>query len=130
MKPFITLIIMAGCLGTGTALYANELQSLQNMERERAALVAMYRDTALDAESRQARATSLKQRLVDLERMVLRDDRLLGHQDRLVRLAFDNYELSFLMHASAEAEVAPVEQWLGEVGLGTDDILGTTAGRR
>jgi hypothetical protein len=62
--------------------------------------------------------------------MVLRDDRLLGSQDRLVRLAFKNYDLSFLLHASTESELAPIEQWVSEMGLSSEDIMLTESGRR
>ena len=111
-------------------VFANDLQSLENMERERAGLVATLRASELEASARQAKLQVRQARLVDLERMTLRDDRLLGHQHRLVRLTFNDYDMSFLVHAAAEAGVAPVEHWMSELGFDTTSILNTRVGRR
>jgi hypothetical protein len=117
-------------LSTGGLTQADELQSLKNMERERAQMVSAFIDTDATPHERQQTVSSSKRHLVDLERMVLRDDELLGNTSRLVKLVFRNYDLSFLVHASAEAEHGFVEHWLTEVGLSNDAILGARIGPR
>lgn len=129
MKYLATSILTAALFSAG-ATSANEIQTLKNMERERADLIRAYLDDQVTVDARQLQIQGKQKRLVDLERMVLRDDRLLGSQDRLVRLAFKNYDLSFLVHASTESEHAPIEQWVSEMGLSSEDIMLTESGRR
>jgi hypothetical protein len=129
MKYLSTSILIAA-LFSASATSANEIRTLTNMERERAELISAYLDDQVTVDARQLQIQDNQKRLVDLERMVLRDDRLLGSQDRLVRLAFDNYDLSFLVHASTESEHAPIEQWVSEMGLSSEDIMLTESGRR
>ncbi len=109
---------------------ANELQSLKNMERERAQLIAMFVDADIATDARHIKVQARQNRLVDLERLVMRDDRLLGHKHRLVRRTFSDYDLSFLVHASAESKQQPIEHWLSEMGLDTGSVLHTHVGRR
>ena len=121
----LIVLLSAGCL-----THADELQSLKNMERERAQMVSAFLDTDVTPQERQQYVSSSKRHLVDLERMVLRDDELLGNTSRLVKLVFKNYDLSFLVHASAEAQHGFVEHWLIEVGLSNDAILAARIGPR
>ena len=125
----VTSILIA-TLSMASGASAKEIQTLENMERERADLIGAYLDDQSTVAARQLQIQGKQRRLVDLERMVLRDDRLLGSQERLVRLAFQNYDLSFLVHASAESDRAPIEQWVAELGLSSEDIFSTTPGRR
>lgn len=62
--------------------------------------------------------------------MVLRDDRLLNNQSAIVQRAFQNYELTFLIHASAEKNLLPMELWLSELNISSNSILSTKKGRR
>lgn len=130
MKSLTTSLLLIATLLTAGAASAKETQTLKNMERERADLISAYLDDQANVDTRQLQIQSKLRRLVDLERMVLRDDRLPGSGDRLVHLAFKNYDLSFLVHASTEANRAPIEQWVAELGLSTQDILSTAQGRR
>ena len=69
-------------------------------------------------------------RLVDLERMVLRDDSLQGKSTPAVRNAFENYDLSFLAHASVEQNRSMVDHWLEQVGVSTNSLMSARLGRR
>lgn len=101
---------------------------LENLERERAVLLSTLLDPALDPESRQARTNPALRRLVDLERMVLRDPR--AATGTLAARAFADYDLTFLAHASAERGVAPVDLWLDRIGLSSSRLLAARVGRR
>lgn len=103
---------------------------LENLERERAAMLSTLLDPALDPDGRQARVDAALPRLVDLERMVLRDPKAAAGSGLLANRAFADYDLTFLAHASVERGVAPLDLWLGRLGLSTDRLLAARIGRR
>lgn len=125
-----SLVLVGACLAFSNGVQAGEMQTLKNMERERSALVSTSFAVDTSVEIREQKVEGSKQRLVDLERMVIRDDQLLGNNHRLVQHAFSDYELSFLVHSSAEAGKLPVSMWLAEVGLDTADVQSARVGRR
>lgn len=104
--------------------------TLENLERERALLVDTMLAPELDAAQRQAKVEAAKRRLLDLERMVLRDDSLQGRATPDIRRAFANYDLTFLAHASAEHDRAPIDVWLEQLGVSTESVLSARRGRR
>lgn len=126
----IKVSVVIGLFSLANQVFAEELQSLKNMERERAQLIQTFIDPRVSPATRQRKIESSQRHLVDLERMVLRDDQLLGLTSRVVRLTFQNYDLSFLVHASAEADHSPIEHWLSQVGLSNDAVLSASVGRR
>jgi hypothetical protein len=118
-------IVIAGIpLGTASAT------SLDNLERERASLLSKFLDPSLVAGDRQRLIEPTRRRLVDLERMVLRDDSLMAKPNATARRAFENYDLTFLVHASAEKKATILEVWLREVGVSTSTTLSARVGRR
>jgi hypothetical protein len=104
--------------------------SLDNLERERAKLLSNYLDPALPASDRHRMTEPTRRRLVDLERIVLRDESLAKKPSAAVRRAFENYDLTFLVHASAEKKATIMEVWLMEVGVSTSTTLAARVGRR
>lgn len=104
--------------------------TLENLERERAILLEILLSGDLGVEERQSRIEVSRTRLIDLERMVLRDSELVGKNTPLVRSAFDNYDLTFLVHAAAEKRRALADHWLGEIGVSTQTISNARMGRR
>ncbi len=104
--------------------------SLENMERERAMMIETMLSGDIDNTQRQGRLEIARTRLVDLERMVLRDKTLIGKNQPLVRAAFDNYDLTFVVHASVEKNRSVADHWLSEIGLSTQAIMNARTGRR
>ncbi len=104
--------------------------SLENMERERAMMIETMLSGDIDNTQRQGRLQIARTRLVDLERMVLRDKTLIGKNQPLVRAAFDNYDLTFVVHASVEKNRSVADHWLSEIGLSTQAIMNARTGRR
>jgi hypothetical protein len=104
--------------------------SLENMERERAIMIETMLSGDIDNTQRQGRLEIARTRLVDLERMVLRDKTLIGKNQPLVRAAFDNYDLTFVVHASVEKNRSVADHWLSEIGLSTQAIMNARTGRR
>jgi hypothetical protein len=103
---------------------------LENMERERAMMIETMLSGDLDNNQRQGRLEIARTRLVDLERMVLRDKSLIGKNQPLVRAAFENYDLTFMVHASVENSRSIADHWLSEIGLSTQAIMNARSGRR
>lgn len=115
---------------TSTVNARENLNSIKNLERERAVLIDHMRSTKLTPQQRHKAIQQSRRRLVDMERMVIRDDRLQGSASPLVSRTFSNYELSFLVHASTESQRQITDHWLAEVGLTSETLLSSRKGRR
>ena len=111
------LLATAGMAHAGT---------LENLERERAFIIKVFLDPGLGTAERMWKIENGKPRLVDLERMVLRDDKLTGRNTPVVRQAFANYDLTFLVHAGAEKNRALLDIWLEQVGVTTNAVMVAT----
>jgi hypothetical protein len=125
----IRILAMASAALAFTAGIA-AADTLDNLERERALLVEAMLDPGLSPADRQARMDSEQRRLVDLERMVLRDDALKGKNTPVVRRAFANYDLTFLVHAALEKKVSLMDNWLDQVGISTETLMAARKGLR
>ena len=117
------------CLSTAASLPVLA-GSLENMERERAILLETVLSGDISAEERQRTLQVSKVRLADLERMVLRDESLVGRDQPAIRNAFENYDLTFIVHASSEQNRSIADHWLSEIGLSTQAIMNGRVGRR
>ena len=125
-----TLIAPAAIALVLAAAGAAHAGSLENMERERAIMIETMLSGDIDNTQRQGRLEIVRTRLIDLERMVLRDDKLTGRNTPVVRRAFENYDLTFLASAAAEFNVAIIDNWLAQLGLTTQSLMATEVGRR
>jgi hypothetical protein len=130
MKMKWISILMVAWVLCGAALGPAQADTLENMERERAILLDALLSPGLTVAEREGRITISKTRLIDLERMVLRDKSLMGRNTPTVRAAFENYDLTFLVHATAEKNVALIDHWLHEVGVSTPALMNARIGRR
>jgi hypothetical protein len=113
-----------------TAPGAANAGSLENLERERAILIETLLSSDLPAQERHTRVAVARTRLIDLERLVLRDKDLVGKNTPAVRAAFENYDLTFLVHAATEKNRALSDHWLTEVGVSTQAVMNARMGRR
>lgn len=128
MKIIFILTIIASLMSIKS--FANSLFSLENLERQRAALISTHFDSSLDLSQRQQKVQNIYRRLVDIERMVLRDDRVTSSNSQLAQNAFDKYELTFLVHSSAEKSQPLLSHWMYELHLTTESILSAKTGHR
>jgi len=119
----ITVVMFGAAIGAAAG-------TLENMERERAILLETILSGDMNAAERESRIQVAKTRLVDLERMVLRDKQLIGRNTPAVRAAFDNYDLTFLVHAATEKNRSIADHWLGEIGVSTTTLMNARMGRR
>lgn len=104
--------------------------SLENLERERAIVIETMLSPSLKADERLDRVAISKRRLVDLERMVIRDKKLAQKNTPIVRTAFENYNLTFLVHSSTEANKTLLDHWLEQIGVSTHGLETARIGRR
>ena len=126
-RTFTLAVATAACLAATGAAQAG---TLENLERERAIMVETILDPSLTAVERQRKIVLSQNRLVDLERMVIRDKSLAGKNTPVVKKAFENYDLTFLVHAAIEKDMAISDSWLEQVGLTTQALMAATKGRR
>ena len=125
-KTFLFAALAASALFAGPAF----ADTVENLERERAIAIETLLSANLEPSERQTSIEIAKTRLVDLERMVLRDDSLRGKNTPAVRATFANYDLSFLVHASIERNRSVIDHWLEQVGVTTNSIMSAQMGRR
>jgi hypothetical protein len=104
--------------------------SVENLERERAMVLQAILTPDIGPDERLVKIGASQRRLVDLERIVLRDDSLTARPTPAVRTAFKNYDLTFLMHAATEKKMLMVDNWFTAMGLTTQSIMSTHLGPR
>ncbi len=107
-----------------------EAGTLENLERERALTLGNLISAELSPREREAKLRNAKPRLVDLERMVMRDPSLKGKNTPDVQRAFNSYDMTFLMHASVEKNRTVVDHWLEQMGISTSTLMSAHVGRR
>ena len=130
-KMICRVVLGLGLLGVVQTGFAEDnSRTLSNLERERSAMIALFVDEALTPIEREQHIALSQRRLMDLERMVIRDDRLLGSKNPRVQQAFERYDATFLVHASAEAEQPIVDFWLKQLQLDSEQVLTSKKGRR
>ncbi|MCH8858024.1 MAG: hypothetical protein IID54_00430 [Proteobacteria bacterium] len=119
--------VLAAALGLTLPVQAG---ALENMERERAIMLHSLLSAEFTPQKRQEKVEISRNRLLDLERMVLRDKSLVGKNTPSVQAAFDNYDLTFLVHASVERDRTLLDHWLDQVGVSTKSLMNAQTGRR
>lgn len=133
MKTFNKAIISAGIIFvTMSNVYAksNPLFTLENLERERAVFLNNLTTTSLNAFQREQQGNRIIKRLIDMERMVLRDDRIAMSNSIMAKNAFQHYELTFLVHAGSESKKAPMAHWLHSLKITDENIFKSQSGAR
>ena len=130
MKPVQALITTLTILTTALTAGHVNAGSIENLERERTILVGNLLTPEITVEERQAKLSVSQRRLIDLERIVLRDKSLVGLNTPAVKRAFSNYDLTFLVHASVEKNRSLADHWLEQVAITQQTILGAVSRRR
>ena len=125
-----TVLCLSISMTSSLAMASDPLLSLKNLERERAAFLDNALSSSEDGEAQHSSTKNKLRQLSDMERMVIRDDRLVQQNSILVSNAFSQFELTFLVHASAEKNATVLSHWLEEVGFSNQAILTATPGYR
>jgi len=128
-KKFVTLLSVTCLIGNVNA-NSNTLFTLENLERQRAVLLDNLTTPNLATYQREQNTNKLIKRLVDMERMVLRDERIATSNSIMATNAFQNYELTFLIHAGSESQKSPIAHWLYTLKITEKSIEKSKAGAR
>ena len=126
-RPISLLIVLLGLMSATAAAQAG---TVENLERERALALKTSLSPDMSPSERESSMEVSRARLVDLERMVMRDGSLKGRNTPAVRNAFQNYDLTFLVHASIEKNRTLIDHWLEQVGVTTNSLMSARVGRR
>jgi len=129
-NKILTALIGVTCLISNVNAKPNMLFTLENLERQRAVLLDNLTTTKLSTYQREQNTNKLIKRLVDLERMVLRDDRIATSNSIMAKNAFENYDLTFLVHAGSESKKSPMAHWLQALKITNQSIEKSRAGAR
>ena len=119
IKIMLTMLLLLNFLNPALAT------SIENMERTRAALISVMLDANMNADKKQNKLKSFKLRLLDSERIVINDKKIIQNPDRYTIRAFEEYELSFLVHASIENNLDISDHWFNQIGLTTSNLENT-----
>jgi hypothetical protein len=130
MKTTHSFIAAAALVLAAGLFIPAQAGSLENMERERALMLDSLITSELTPQKRQAKVEISRNRLIDLERLVLRDKSLVGKSTPAVRAAYENYDLTFLVHAATEHNRTLIDHWLSQVGVSTESLMNARIGRR
>ena len=128
-KTYKTLAVLAIWASTLMAEHA-QAGSIENLERERTILVDNMLTPEMTPAERQTKMVIAKRRLIDLERIALRDKSLVGRNTAAISRAFANYDLTFIIHASVEKGLSLADHWMEQVGITQQDVLSAVSRRR
>jgi hypothetical protein len=84
----------------------------------------------LTIEQRSLQLSKRQRQLTDMERMVMRDERLAQSGSAHVKRAFDDFDRTFLVHAGAENKRNAGEQWLATINMSNHAIMNARMGFR
>ena len=119
IKTMLTILLLSTFLNPALAT------SIENMERTRSALISIMLDVNINADKKQNQLNNFKLKLLDNERIVINDKKIIQNPDRYTIKAFEEFELSFLVHASIEKNLDISEHWFNQIGLTTSNLENT-----
>ena len=104
--------------------------SIDTLERERAKTLNLILDKSISIGERTKRLEISKMRLLDLERMTINDKNINKNPNHRTIKAFENFDLTFLVHSSLEKDKPISLIWLEKIGLTTENLMSTRVTRK
>ena len=104
--------------------------SIDSLERERARALDLVLDKSISIGERKKRLEISKMRLLDLERMTINNKNINKNPNYRTIKAFENFDLTFLVHASLEKDKPISLIWLEKIGLTTENLMSTRVTRK
>ena len=104
--------------------------SIDSLERERAVTLNLILDKSISIGERKKRLEISKMRLLDLERMTINDKNINKNPNHRTIKAFENFDLTFLVHSSLEKDKPISLIWLEKIGLTTENLMSTRVTRK
>jgi hypothetical protein len=109
--------------------YANA-NSIDTLERERAKALNLVLDKNISIGDRKKNLQKSKMRLLDIERMTINSKDINKNPNYQTIKAFENFDLTFLVHTSLEKGKSLSITWLEEIGLTTENLMNTRITRK
>jgi|TARA_B110000914_G_scaffold219236_1_gene227584 hypothetical protein len=109
--------------------YANA-NSIDTLERERAKALNLVLDKNISIGDRKKNLQKSKMRLLDIERMTINSKDINKNPNHQTIKAFENFDLTFLVHTSLEKGKSLSITWLEEIGLTTENLMNTRITRK
>ena len=109
--------------------YANA-NSIDTLERERAKAINLVLDKNISIGDRKKNLQKSKMRLLDIERMTINSKDINKNPNHQTIKAFENFDLTFLVHTSLEKGKSLSITWLEEIGLTTENLMNTRITRK
>ena len=111
--------------------YANaNANSIDTLERERAKVLNLVLDKNISIGDRKKNLHKSKMRLLDIERMTINSKDINKNPNHQTIKAFENFDLTFLVHTSLEKGKSLSITWLEEIGLTTENLMNTRITRK
>ena len=111
--------------------YANaNANSIDTLERERAKVLNLVLDKNISIGDRKKNLQKSKMRLLDIERMTINSKDINKNPNYQTIKAFENFDLTFLVHTSLEKGKSLPITWLEEMGLTTVNLMNTRVTRK
>ena len=104
--------------------------SIEILERERAKMLNLVLDKSISIGERKKRIEQLQMRLLDLERMTINGKNINKNPSYQTIKAFENFDLTFLVHSSLENNKSLSVMWLEKLGFTTDNLMNTRVSRK
>ena len=104
--------------------------SIDSLERKRAEVLNLVLDKSISIGERKKRLEISKMRLLDLERMTINDKNINKNPNHRTIKAFENFDLTFLVHSSLEKEKPISVTWLEKIGFTTENLMSTRVTRK
>ena len=104
--------------------------SIDTLERERAKTLNLILDKSISIGERKKRLEISKMRLLDLERMTINDKNINKNPNHRTIKAFENFDLTFLVHSSLEKDKPLSLIWFEKMGLTTENLMSTRVTRK
>jgi hypothetical protein len=130
MKPTQKALGIALLVASAGIAANAQAGSVENMERERAIMLQTMLDPNMSHEERHSKSELSQKRLIDLERIVLRDKSLAGRNTPIVKRVFSDYDTSFLVHSAAEKNLSVTDHWFEQLGLSAKSLMAASRRRR
>jgi hypothetical protein len=127
MSKFIKTLSLILSLTVCSFASAN---SIEILERERAKILNLVLDKSISIGERKRRIEQRQMRLLDLERITINSKNINKNPSYQLIKAFENFDLTFLVHSSLENNKSLSVMWFEKLGLTTDNLMNTRVSRK
>ena len=110
--------------------YAANANTIDNLERERAKALNLILNKSVSIGDRKSKLEKSKMRLLDLERMTINSKNINKNPSYQTIKAFEEFDLTFLVHSSLEKGKSLSLTWLEKIGLTTENLMSTRVSRK